>query len=69
MPTGIAQLDIRPDHQEWHWYVSTPDRSREALACGLTAMSGGWKASISLPDDPNSNVLEIIGVTNKRDPN
>jgi hypothetical protein len=69
MPGGITQLDIRPDGQDWHWYVSTPDRAREALACGLTAMSGGWKVYISLPDDPNSNVLEIIGISKTRDLN
>jgi hypothetical protein len=67
MPGGYTQLDIRPDGQDWHWYVSTPDRAREALACGLTAMSGGWKVYIRLPDDPNSNVLEVIGISKTRD--
>lgn len=67
MPGGYTQLDIRPDGQDWHWYVSTPERAREALACGLTAISGGWKLYISLPDDNASNVLEIVGVAKTRD--
>ena len=67
MPWGVTQLDIRPDGQDWHWYVSTQDRAREALACALTAISGGWKVYISLPDDATSNVLEIIGVSKTRD--
>jgi hypothetical protein len=69
MPGGIAQLDIRPDGQSWGWYTSTPDRAREALACGLSAIAGGWKVYISLPDDPSSDVLEIIGVSKTRDVN
>jgi hypothetical protein len=69
LPDGRAQLDIRPDGQNWHWYFSTPARGREALACGLTAISGGWKVYISLPDDPNVDVLEIFGVAKTRDQN
>jgi len=67
MPGGITQLDIRPDGQVWAWYVTTPDRAREALACGLAAISGGWKVWIRLPDDPRSNVLEVIGLVKTRD--
>jgi hypothetical protein len=37
------------------------------LACALTAISGGWKLVITLPDDPNSQVLENVGVTKTPD--
>src|SRR5512132_1445626 len=67
MPNGNAQLDIHPDGQDWQWSVVPPDRAREALACGLAAIAGGWKVYVSLPDDQNSNVLEIIGLTNTAD--
>jgi hypothetical protein len=64
MPNGNAQLDIRPDGRDWQWTSVPPKRAHEALACGLSAISGGWKLYVSLPDDPNSNSLEIVGLTN-----
>ena len=67
MPNGNAQLDIKPDGLDWQWSYVPPERAREALACGLAAISGGWKLYVSLPDDPNSNVLEIIGLTKTPD--
>jgi FG-GAP-like repeat len=67
IPNGAAQLDIKPDGLNWQWSFVSADRARQALACGLTAISGGWKLYVSLPDDPNSNVLEIIGLTKTPD--
>lgn len=64
MPNGNAQLDIRPDGLDWQWTSVPPERAREALACGLSAIAGGWKLYVSLPDDPNSSSLEIVGLTN-----
>jgi hypothetical protein len=64
LPNGGADLDIRPDGLNWQWTHVPPERAREALACGLAAISGGWKVYVSLPDDPNSNSLEIVGLTN-----
>lgn len=64
LPNGHAQLDIRPDGQDWQWSYVPPERAREALACGLTAISGGWRLYVSLPDDPNSDTLEIVGLSN-----
>jgi hypothetical protein len=66
-PDGQAQLDIKPDGQGWQWSFVPPARAREALACALTAISGGWKLVITLPDDPNSQVLENVGVTKTPD--
>lgn len=63
---GNADLDIKPEGLDWQWSTVPPERAREALAIGLTAISGGWKLYISLPDDPNSNVLETVGLV--RDP-
>jgi hypothetical protein len=64
---GTAVLDIKPDGLDWQWSHSPPGRGREALACALAAISGGWKVYLSLPDDRNSIVLEIIGLTNTPD--
>jgi hypothetical protein len=64
---GTAVLDIKPDGQDWQWSHSPPGRGREALACALAAISGGWKLYVALPDDPNSIVLEIIGLTKTPD--
>ncbi len=63
-PDGSAILDIQPDGLDWQWTSVPAERAREALACGLSAIAGGWKLYVSLPDDPNSNALEIVGVTN-----
>ena len=63
----IAVLDIKPDGQDWQWTHSPPARGREALACGLAAIAGGWKLWVALPDDPNSIVLEVIGLTRTPD--
>ena len=64
---GRVDLDIKPDGLDWQWSFAPPERAREALAIGLTAISGGWKLYISLPDDPNSNDLEIIGLVKAPD--
>jgi hypothetical protein len=64
---GNAQLDIRPDGLDWQWTFVPPPRAREALACGLTAIAGGWKLWVTLPDDANSFVLDNIGLTNTPD--
>jgi hypothetical protein len=60
---GTAVLDIKPDGLDWGWTHSPPGRGREALACALAAISGGWKLYVALPDDPNSIVLEIVGLS------
>lgn len=60
---GTAVLDIKPDGQDWQWTHSPPGRGREALACALAAISGGWKLYVSLPDDPSSIALETIGLS------
>jgi hypothetical protein len=62
-----AVLDIKPDGLDWQWSHSPPGRGREALACALAAISGGWKLHIALPDDPNSIVLEVVGLTKTPD--
>jgi len=67
MPNGDAQLDVRPAGLNWQWSTVPADRARQALACGLAAISGGWKLYLSLPDDPASDVLEIIGLSRTRD--
>lgn len=64
---GTAVLDIKPDGQGWQWIQGPPARGREALACGLAAIAGGWKLYVALPDDPNSIVLEIIGLSKTPD--
>jgi hypothetical protein len=64
MPDGNAVLDIRPDGLDWQWTSVPPERAREALACALSAISGGWKLYVTLPDDSNSNTLEIVGLSN-----
>jgi len=61
--SGQAMLDVRPDGQDWMWTFVSPDRSREAIACGLTAIAGGWKMYLSLPDDPASFSLESFGIS------
>jgi hypothetical protein len=63
MPGGITQLDLKPDGADWQWCTSTPDRAREALACGLSAIATGKKVWLRLPDDKTSQVLEVIGLT------
>lgn len=68
MPDGTAMLDIRPDGSQWRWASVPVSGARAGLAVGLTAISGAWKLYISLPDDPTSNALEIVGLTNTRDP-
>jgi len=60
-------LDIKPDGLDWQWSHSPPGHGREALACALAAISAGWKLYVALPDDPNSIVLEIIGLTKTPD--
>jgi hypothetical protein len=67
MPDGTALLDIKPDGSLWRWANVPATGARVALAVGIAAISGGWKLYISLPDDPTSNALEIIGLTNTRD--
>lgn len=67
MPDGTALLDIKPDGSQWRWTSVPADRARVALACGLAAISGGWKLYVSLPDDPNSNVLGIVGLSKTLD--
>jgi len=63
MPNGTALLDIKPDGSQWRWTSVPAARSRVALACGLAAISGGWKLYVSLPNDPTSNELEIVGLS------
>jgi hypothetical protein len=65
---GNIVLDVKPDGLDWQWTNVPPERAREALACALTAIAGGFKLYVSLPDDPNSNVLDTIGLTNTPDP-
>jgi len=67
MPNGTALLDIRPDGSQWRWTTVPADRARIALACGIAAISGGWKLYVSLPDDPLSNALEIVGLSKTLD--
>ena len=67
MPNGTALLDIKPDGSQWRWASVPAARSRVALACGLAAISGGWKLYVSLPNDPTSNELEIVGLSNTAD--
>lgn len=67
MPNGEAWLDIKPDGLNWQWSQVPPDRARQALAIALTAIDGRWKLYISLPDNPESNVLEIVGLSNTPD--
>jgi hypothetical protein len=64
---AVAVLSLKPDGLDWQWYHSPPGRGREALACALAAISGGWKLYIALPDDPNSIVLEIVGLAKTPD--
>jgi hypothetical protein len=66
-PDGTALLDIKPDGSQWRWTIVPADRARVALACGIAAISGGWKMYISLPDDPTSSVLEIVGLSRNVD--
>lgn len=66
-PDGRAQLDIKPDGQDWQWSFVPPERAREALACGLAAICSGLKVIVTLPDDPNSHDLEIIGLAKTPD--
>jgi len=61
--SGQAMLDIKPDGNDWMWTYVPAERAREALAMGLTAISGGWKMYVSLPDDPNSYTLETLGIS------
>ena len=68
IPDGTALLDIRPDGSQWRWATVPVANARVGLAVGIAAISGGWKLYISLPDDPTSSALEIIGLTNTRDP-
>jgi hypothetical protein len=63
---GFAQLDVKPDGQDWQWGFVPPERAREALACGLAAISGGWKVYISLADAPNTQTIEIVGLSNSK---
>ena len=67
LPNGGAQLDIKPEGLNWQWAQVSPDRAREALAVALAAIDGRWKLYISLPDDPNSNMLEIVGLSRTPD--
>jgi len=67
-PEGWTVLDIKPDGLGSLWANVPPERAREALACALTAIAGGFKLYVSLPDDPNSNIIENIGLTNTPDP-
>jgi hypothetical protein len=67
MPNGGALLDIKPQSLNWQWAQVAPARAREALAVALAAINGGWKLYISLPDDPNSNLLEIVGLSRTLD--
>jgi len=62
-PDGTALLDIKPDGSQWRWTVVPADRARIALAIGIAAISGGWKMYISLPDDPMSSELQVIGLS------
>jgi hypothetical protein len=67
MPDRTALLDIRPEGSQWRWAAVPVAGAHAALACGIAAISGGWKLYISLPDDPTSNALEVVGLTNTRD--
>jgi hypothetical protein len=67
LPNGTALLDIKPEGSQWRWTSVPSDRARVALACGIAAISGGWKLYVSLPDDPTSNVLEIVGLSRTAD--
>ena len=67
MPDGTALLDIQPDGSQWRWASIPAASARVAIALGIAAISGGWKLYISLPDDPTSSALEIVGLTNTRD--
>jgi hypothetical protein len=67
MPNGGAQLDIKPDGLDWQWTQVPADRARQGLACALAAIDGRWKMYVSLPDDPNSISLEIVGLSNTPD--
>jgi hypothetical protein len=62
-----ALLEIKPEAMTWQWAQAPPDRAREALAIALTAIDGRWKLYISLPDDPDSNVLEVVGLSRTAD--
>ena len=63
LPDGRALLDIKPEALNWQWAQVPAARARAALAIALTAIDGRWKLYISLPDDPSSNVLEIVGLS------
>jgi hypothetical protein len=67
LPKGGALLDIKPEAMNWQWAQVSPDRARQALAIALTAIDGRWKLYISLPDDPESNMLEVIGLSRTAD--
>ena len=67
LPNGGALLDIKPEALNWQWAQVSPERAREALAVALAAINAGWKLYISLPDDPNSNMLEIVGLSRTPD--
>jgi hypothetical protein len=67
MPNGGTLLDIKPDGLNWQWAQVPPDRARTALAIALAAIDGRWKLYLSLPDDPKSNVLEIVGISKTPD--
>ena len=67
MPNGTALLDIKPDGSQWRWATVPADRARMAMACGIAAITGGWKLYVSLPDDPMSNALEIVGLSKTAD--
>jgi hypothetical protein len=67
LPKGGALLDIKPEAMNWQWAQVSPDRARQALAIALTAIDGRWKLYISLPDDPESNLLEVIGLSRTAD--
>lgn len=67
LPDGRAQLDIKPDGLDWQWSFVPAERARPALALAIAAISGGWKLYLSLPDDVNSPVLEVIGLSNTPD--
>ena len=47
--------------------LAPSDRSREGLAVAIAALTGGWKLWVAQPDDPNSPVLEFVGVAKKPD--
>ena len=64
---GLTVLDIKPTGLDWQWAHAPTDRSREALAIGLAAMTGGWKVYVMLPDNPASIVLDLVGLTKEQD--